>query len=123
MGIPNDDTGLNDLLALAGVVFVVDLIGNHWAKFVVKKITPSQERPHGISYSLTLHADDGSRLVGYDNAHAVSTGSGPSGRKSTAFDHRHRHTATRPYALKDAVTLMQEFWNDVEAVLHEKGIS
>lgn len=120
---PTPDRGLDDLLALDGVVLVVDPVGNHWVKFVVKKVAPSPERPHGISYTLTLHAANGERLVGYDNAHAVSAGSGPSRRTSAAHDHRHRHGATKPYAYSDAATLVQDFWNDVAAVLRERGVT
>jgi hypothetical protein len=28
-------------------------------------------RPNGIRYSLTLHAPDNTRLIGFDNAHGV----------------------------------------------------
>jgi hypothetical protein len=38
-------------------------------------VTP--ERPHGLKYSLTLHAEDGARLLGFDNAHRITEGSGP----------------------------------------------
>ena len=71
---PNHDPGLDALLALDGVILVLDPNGAHWVKMVVKQVAPSPERPHGISYSLTLHAANGERLVGCDNAHAVSTG-------------------------------------------------
>ena len=74
---PKHDPGLDALLALDGVVLVVDPNGAHWVKMVAKQVAASPERPHGISYSLTLHAANGERLVGYDNAHAVSAGSGP----------------------------------------------
>jgi len=104
-------------------VLVVDPVGKHWVKFVVKRVSPSDERPHGVSYSLTLHAGDGKRLVGFDNAHAISSGSGPSKRTSTAHDHRHRHETTKPYEYQDAATLLRDFWNDVDAVLHERGVS
>jgi hypothetical protein len=90
---------------------------------VVKQVAASPERPHGISYSLTLHAANGERLVGYDNAHAVSAGSGPGRRASATHDHRHRHSRTRPYAFSDAATLMQDSWNDVDAVLRERGVT
>jgi hypothetical protein len=90
---------------------------------VAKSVEPSPERPHGISYSLTLHAANGERLVGYDNAHAVATGSGPGRQKGAAHDHRRRHTRTRSYAFSDAATLMQDFWNDVDAVLCERGVT
>ena len=120
---PEHDPGLEALLALDGVVLVVDPNGAHWVKMVVKQVAPSPERPHGISYSLTLHAANGERLVGYDNAHAVGTGSGPGRQRSAAHDHRHRHGRTRPYAFSDAATLMQDFWNDVDAVLRERGVT
>jgi hypothetical protein len=123
MAIRKQDSGLDDLLALDGVVLVVDPAGKHWVKFVVKRVPPSEERPHGVGYSLTLHAADGKRLVGFDNAHAISTGSGPSKRTSTAHDHRHRHETTKPYEYRDAATLLRDFWNDVDTILREKGVS
>jgi hypothetical protein len=120
---PKLDPGLDALLALDGVVLVVDPNGAHWVKVVVKQVAASPERPHGISYSLTLHAANGERLVGYDNAHTVSTGTGPGRRRSPTHDHRHRHSRTGPYAFSDAATLMQDFWNDVDAVLRERGVT
>lgn len=115
------DLGLDDLLVLDGVLLVVDPLGNHWVKFVVIRVAPSGERPHGISYSLTLHAANGERLVDFDNAHTVNVGSGPARRTSTTHDHRHRYGAVNPYKYKDASTLLKDFWNDVDAVLKEKG--
>ncbi|MGB5087293.1 MAG: DUF6516 family protein [Methylocystis silviterrae] len=105
-------------------MLVVDPIGNPWLKFVAKRVEPSNERPHGVSYSLTLHAADGERLVGFDNAHAVSSGSGsgPSRRVSATHDRRHRHGATRPYEYRDAATLLRDFWTEVDVVLKEKGV-
>jgi hypothetical protein len=122
MAKPREDPGLDALLALDGVILVVDPNGAHWVKMVVKPVAPSPERPHGISYSLTLHATNGERLVGYDNAHAVSAGSGPGRRASAAHDHCHRFNRTKPYAFSDAATLLQDFWRDVEAVLRERGV-
>jgi hypothetical protein len=116
------DSGLDDLIALDGVVLVVDPIGNYWVKFVVTRVAPSDERPHGISYSLTLHAADGERIVGFDNAHAVNIGSGPSRRMSSTHDHRHCYgSTTKPYKYQGASELLQDFWNEVDAVLKEKG--
>jgi hypothetical protein len=45
---PTRDLDLDDLLALDGVVLVVDPAGNHWVKFVCLKVPPSPERPHGV---------------------------------------------------------------------------
>ena len=122
MNKPALDRGLDELLFLDGVLLVVDPIGGHWVKFVAKRVDPSNERPHGVSYSLTLHAADGERLVGFDNAHAISSGSGPSKRASATYDHRHRHVATKPYEYQDAATLMRDFWREVDVVLKERGV-
>jgi hypothetical protein len=117
------DPGLDHLLALDGVVLVVDPVGNHWVKFVVKRVEPSSERPHGLSYSLTLHAADGERLVGFDNAHAIHSGSGPSKRAGVSYDHRHRrHGDARPYEFQDATALLHDFWTEVDALLKKEGV-
>ncbi len=119
---PERDRGLDELLHLDGVVLVVDPSCGHWVKFVVKKVERSPERPHGVSYSLTLHAADGQRLVGFDNAHAVTTGAGPGRRTREAHDHRHRRGAASPYEYRDAATLLLDFWNEVDAALRTRGI-
>ncbi len=122
MAAPEHDPGLNDLLALDGVVLVVDPAGKHWVKFAVKRVEPSEERPHGLSYSLTLHDARGERVVGFDNAHAVATGGGRSRRKAVAHDHRHGPGAPKPYFYRDAATLLSDFWEAVDAALKEKGV-
>lgn len=117
------DVGLDDLLLLDGQIFIVDPDGGYWVKFVVHRVPPSPERPHGIGYSLTLHDVDGKRLVGFDNAHPVrpSRGPGKAGSK-VAHDHRHRHETVRPYAYSSAAELLADFWAEVDAVLKERGV-
>ena len=66
------DPGLDALLPLDGEVFFVDPHGKYYVRFVVRTVPPTPERPHGLSYSLTLHGEGGERLVGFDNAHAVT---------------------------------------------------
>ena len=113
------EPGLDTLLGLHGQTLFVDDAG-HWVKFVVVRTEATAERPHGLSYSLTLHAPDGERLVGFDNAHAVREGRGP-GRRRWEYDHRHRLRTIRPYEYKDAVTLLEDFWKEVDEVLRERG--
>jgi hypothetical protein len=115
------DPGLDALLLLDGEVFFADSAGKHFVKFVVKRVRPSAERPHGLSYSLTLHGEDGERLVGFDNAHPVRTRTGPAGRRRTEHNHRHRFRTIRPYEYRDAATLLADFWTQVAAVLRERG--
>jgi len=61
-------------------------------------------------------------LVGFDNAHPVRGGSGPGGKSSSVFDHKHRLKTVRPYEYKDAAGLLADFWLAVDAILREKGI-
>ena len=115
------DHGLDDLLLLDGEIFFADSAGKHLVKFVVKRVEPSAERPHGLSYSLTLHGPDGERLVGFDNAHPIAAQSGRGRRKKVEHDHRHRLKTVRPYEYRDAGTLLADFWEQVAAVLAERG--
>ncbi len=112
------DPGLGALLAFDGEVFVADAEGKHWVKFVVKRVPVSAERPHGLSYSLSLHDEHGKRLVGFDNAHAPKK----KGRgRRVERDHRHRLGTVRHYEYRDAATLLVDFWAEVEAVLKQRG--
>jgi hypothetical protein len=92
------------------------------SSFSVKRVEPNPELPHGLSYSLSLHGEDGERLVGFDNAHPVPAQRGPAGRRRVERDHRHRLKTIRPYEYRDAATLLADFWAQVEAVLKEKGV-
>ena len=116
------DAGLNNLLALDGLTFFVDEGGSYAVKFVVKPIPATRERPHGLSYSLTLHGPGNERLVGFDNAHAVRPQAGPAGRSRQARDHRHRFGTVRPYEYTNAETLLADFWEQVDRILREKGV-
>ncbi|MBN4079983.1 hypothetical protein JYT60_01970 [bacterium AH-315-C08] len=114
------DHSLDLLLELAGQILVLDPAGKHWVKFTVKKIEPSPERPHGLNYSLTLHDESGERLVGFDNAPPVRSGSGPGKKKW--YDHKHRKRTIKPYDYSDSVSLLTDFWAEVDKVLKEKGV-
>jgi len=103
-------------------MFFAEPTGAYIVRFVVKRVPASTERPHGLSYSLTLHDSAGERLVGFDNAHPVSVQAGPGGRQRREHDHRHRFKVVRAYEYKDAATLLGDFWSQVGAVLKEKGV-
>ena len=77
-----------------------------------------------MSYSFTLHAPDGTRLVGFDNAHSVPVRGSRFKRRGKATDHWHRteKEQARPYAVKDAETLIDDFFDEVERVLRERGV-
>jgi len=40
--------------------------GGYWLKFEITKGEESEKKPHGLSYSFTLHGPDNKRLVGFD---------------------------------------------------------
>ena len=113
------DSGFDTLLDLDGVVLAVDEMG-HWVKFVVHRTDVSPERPRGLGYSLTLHAPNGDRLVGFDNAHPVKTRRGLRSQQRPEYDHKHRLRSVGAYDYRDAATLLADFWSEVEIVLQEK---
>jgi hypothetical protein len=90
----------------------------------IERVMVAKQRPHGLSCSFTLHAPDGTRLVGFDNAHGVSATGGRFKRKPPASDHWHRTETDpgRPYQFKNAETLIDDFFGEVERVLDERGI-
>ena len=120
MTTPDRDPGLDTLLDLHGQTLFVDDAG-HWVKFIVVRTEVTPERPHGLSYSLTLHAPDGERLVGFDNAHPVRKRRGPGTRRRRESDHRHRLRTVGPYEYRDAAMLVEDFWKEVDAALRERG--
>jgi hypothetical protein len=116
------DPGTEALLDLDGQVFVVDVKGHYWVRFSVSRVASTLERPHGLNYSLTLHGPGGNRMVGFDNAHYVRESRGPGGKSRGPLDHKHRMETVRPYRFKDAATLVEDFWAEVDKVLREKGV-
>lgn len=109
------DPSLDTLLDLDGQVLVIDEAG-YWVRFVVTAVSASPQKPHGLDYSLTLHTPDGTRLVGFDNAHQVK------GPRRQEQDHQHRLRTVKPYAYRDAAALVADFWVMVEAVMRERGV-
>ncbi len=114
------DPGFATLLELDG--FIAEVGGGCWVKFDVKQVPSTAAIPHGLRYSLTLHQSSGERVLGFDNAHALKIGSGPGARRSLARDHFHAKKAVRLYDYKNAATLLEAFWAQVDAYLRDKGV-
>jgi hypothetical protein len=97
----------------------------YWIKFEIKRVEVAKSRPHGLSYSFTLHAPDGRRLVGFDNAHRAPAVGSRFKWQSPASDHWHRmeNDPGKPYEFRDADTLLRDFFREVRRVLSERGIS
>lgn len=98
--------------------------GGYFAKFEIRRVQATKARPHGLRYSFTLHAPDGTRLVGFDNAHAIRVTGSRSRKRPVVADHWHRTHADpgRPYRFKDAEKLIDEFFDEVERVLAQRGV-
>ena len=115
--------GLDTLLELDGSVFEQD--AGFWIKIEAKKVEASPHVPHGIKYSLTLHDRNGTRVLGYDNAHALKPKwkFNHAGRRLT-FDHKHRHRTDRgvTYAFSTGYRLLADFFDEVDVILRrERG--
>jgi hypothetical protein len=115
------DHSLDTLLLLDGETFVADDEGRYLVRFVAKQVEASPERPHGLNYSLTLHDRSGERLLGFDNAHGISEGSGPGARTRIEYDHKHAGERVRFYEFSDAATLLADFWTEVEVILQRRA--
>jgi len=108
MGV--DETSLRYLLDLHDEEIFYE--GGFVARFRVFRTNTSREKPHGISYSFTLHAPDGRRLMGYDNAHGVKHQGGRFRKSPVAYDHWHRDETDqgRPYGFVSAEQLVADFF-------------
>ena len=64
-------------------------------------------------------------MVGFDNAHGIPAAGSRFKPRPDATDHWHRTETNpgRPYAFKDAETLIDDFFDEVERVLSERGIA
>ena len=114
------DPAIETLLDLDGSV--LDQGNGYWIKIEARRTDVSNQVPHGIRNSLTLHEPYGKRILGYDNAHVIKP---PKKFKYAgrilAFDHKHRHASDHgvPYEFKDAQQLIIDFFADVDRILQE----
>ena len=114
------DIGLDTLLDLDGSILEQE--GGYWIKIEARRIPAADHAQHGIRYSLTLHDKYGTRVLGYDNAHAVKP---PKKFKFAGqrlpYDHRHRTSSDKgvPYAFESAHRLLEDFFAEVDRVIKE----
>jgi len=74
----DEDLAVEYFLELDGTVHFVDGKCKYRVKITAKRTDVTPERPHGLSYSLTLHNEKYERILGFDNAHPVPANKGPS---------------------------------------------
>lgn len=63
------DAELQTLLEMDGFTFWPK--PRYWVKFNARFVEAEPQTPHNIKYSLTLHDRNNTRILGFDNAHAV----------------------------------------------------
>ncbi len=116
--MPTRDRSLDALLDLDGQTLVIEDEGRV-ARFVVRRTDVTEARPHGLSYSLTLHDRSGRRPIGLDNAHAVERPGGRFVEQPRVYDHVHRGAEDegRPYEFVNAGKLIEDFWAEVDRIL------
>jgi len=98
---------------------------SHFLKFEIRLVAQSGQVPHGIAYSFTFHDPDGTRLLGFDNAHPVAHAGGKFVKAKPDADHWHRtvHDEGRPYAFVSAAKLLEDFFTEVEKLCEAQSIS
>ena len=112
-----EPAGLETLLDLDGSVFEQE--AGFWIKIEAKKVDASRAIPHGVRYCLTLHNRYGTRVMGYDNAHAMKPPrKGFAGRR-VEYDHRHRSAGDQgvPYVFQSAQQLLEDFFAETDRVI------
>ena len=122
MNVGVEDPSVAYFLELDGSVHFVDEKCWYRVEIKAKRTDVTPERPHGLSYSLTLHNSDNERILGFDNAHPVPANKGPSGKKHKFHDHKHRYGTTRIYKFVDTGKLITDFYKAVDQILKEKGV-
>lgn len=114
------DPGLSTLLDLHESVLEQE--DGYWIKIEAWPVAVTDQVPSGVRYSLTLHNRHGTRVLGYDNAHAVRP---PKKFKFAGqrlpYDHKHRtsHDKGVPYQFQTAQQLLEDFFSEVDKVIKE----
>jgi hypothetical protein len=113
----NNDAELLTLLDLDGQTY---WYGNYWIKFEACQVEKNEHHPHGVKYSLTLHDRNNTRIIGFDNAHAVKK-KGRRPRKYTGrvvtWDHTHKLNKVERYLFSSASELIKDFWDTVNKIV------
>lgn len=109
---------LENLLNLDGEIFPME--NGYWTKFEAYRVEPNEHIPHGIRYSLSLHDKNKTRVVGFDNAHAVKPKRRRYGARKVTWDHRHNLERVMSYEFETVGQLLEDFWAAVEEFMGER---
>jgi hypothetical protein len=116
---------------LEGLNYFLDLhssrIGydnGYWVAIRAVRVEPDEGRPHGLQYSLTLHDQNGDRILGYDNSHRVNAATGPArkSKRPATLDHIDRKGGKSvPYRFTTPFKLLEDFFTAVDDILRKEG--
>lgn len=120
------------VIYIMGIETLLDLDGDHieigdgyWVKFAAKSVEPTDNIPHGVSYSFTLHRPDNMRILGFDNAHAVKPQGNPFKYAGQVLPYDHKHPYLKPavpYQFDSPEKLVTDFWESVNDALMQEGV-
>jgi len=108
---------IENLLMLNGEIFPME--NGYWTKFEVWIVPPVAHIPHGIRYSLSMHDRNNTRILGFDNAHAVKPARKRFGGVKITWDHTHKRNKVEVYEFETADQLLEDFWEEVDRILYE----
>lgn len=114
------DVGLANLVALNGTEYTEE--NGYWYKIEAFLVAPSEERPHGVRYNLTLHDNYNQRILGFDNAHGIKVkGSGRFSGCIIKYDHVHRSINDKgsAYEYESAEQLLKDFFKEVNSIIQQ----
>ncbi|HHW4725319.1 TPA: toxin-antitoxin system TumE family protein [Legionella pneumophila] len=114
------DVGLETLLALNGTEYTEE--NGYWYKIEAFLVEPTEERPHGIRYNLTLHDNYNQRILGFDNAHGIKVKeSGRYSGRIIMYDHVHTSINDKgtPYEFESAEQLLRDFFQEVNSIIQK----
>jgi hypothetical protein len=69
-----------------------------------------------------MHSPGGSRIFGHDNAHEIKK-EGKVKKTPVGYDHIHMRDKIYSYEFTSPEQLLVDFWNGVERILKEEGVS
>jgi hypothetical protein len=110
-----EDNSLETLLLLHGEIFPMS--NGYWTKIEAFRVEPNKNIPHGIRYSLTLHDQNNTRILGFDNAHAFKPKRKKYGSQKITWDHKHQTNKVYNYEYNSADQLLEDFWDAVKKIV------
>lgn len=112
-----EDTTLQTLLDLDGFQHKGD--DNYRIEINAHRVKPTPHIPHGIKYRLVLLDPNGTRIIGYDNAHGVKIKPKRKkyGARKITWDHKHNVEKVTIYEFESASQLLSDFWNDAKKIM------